>query len=392
MLDIKIKNIVINLLVTSICFCYNKCAYVLERLKGSMEVQDYLKKLKNKGYTSYIVGGYTRDYLLGLNSFDVDITTAATPNDVRKVFNINGKDNFGSIRIKDEPYIIDITTFRKEISYSGRKPKVVFIEEVLEDLFRRDFTINAICLDDNLEVYDPLGGFEDLKSKTIRVIGDIAKKFQEDPLRILRAIRFAVIYDFEIEENAYRFIKENGRLLKSLSYKRKIEELDLMFNSPFYQKALDLLEDLNLLDALGLKLEKDYFVPKTRIGIWIYVNPVEAYPFSKLDKKRMSDIRAILALGDIDRKTIFTYGIKNALIAGNLLGIKEDKIVSIYDSLPIKSESELVIDGDTIKSVLNLNSSLKIGKIKSDVLYEVLKGTLKNERSILIKYLLENWK
>lgn len=357
-------------------------------LKG----QDYLKKLSSNGFASYIVGGYTRDYLLGIKSFDVDIATSATPEEVMKIFNIESKVDYGSVRIEDGLYKFDITTFRKETSYEKRKPRIEFIGSIDEDLIRRDFTINAICLDENFQIYDPLNGVDDLKSKTIRVIGEIAKKFREDPLRILRAIRFAIVYDFKIEEDALEFIKENKYLLNRLSYSRKKEELDKMFTSSYAKKAIALLEKLNLFEALGLHPQKDYFIPDDFIGLWVYVNPIDLYPFTKLEKKRIENVLKILESGSISKETIFNYGLEDVLIGGELLNIDKNEILKMNDNLSIRDTRDLSIDGNIIKNILGIGDKTKIKDIKKEVLSKVLNGKLSNERDILIKYIQENWK
>lgn len=357
-----------------------------------LKEQDYLKKLNSKGYLSYIVGGYTRDYLLGLKSFDVDIATSATPEEVMGLFNIESKANFGSIKIEEGPYRFDITTFRKETSYEKRKPKIEFIESIEEDLRRRDFTINAICLDENFQIYDPLNGVDDLKSKTIRVIGEIDKKFEEDPLRILRAIRFAIVYDFKIEKNAFEFIKKNKHLLIRLSYSRKKEELDKMFNSSARYKAISLLGDLNLFDVLELHPQKKYCIPEDYIGFWIYVNPTGNYPFTKFEKKKIQNVLKILEEGYINEETIFNYGLEDTLIGGELLNVDKNEILKMSENLFIRDKRELAIDGNIIRNILGSSDKALIKNVKKEIIAKILSGTLPNKREILVKYILENWK
>ena len=171
-------------------------------------IKKILETLENEGYQAYLVGGYVRDYLLGVTSFDVDIATDALPKDIHRIFN-SSKNNYGSVNIKVDKLNVDITTFRKDLNYVNRRPsKVVYINNLKEDLERRDFTINAICMNKNGKIIDLLNGCKDLDRRTIKMIGSIDVKLKEDPLRIMRAIRFACILDFKIEDELYEKIKE----------------------------------------------------------------------------------------------------------------------------------------------------------------------------------------
>ena len=192
-------------------------------------IKKILETLENEGYQAYLVGGYVRDYLLGVTSFDVDIATDALPKDIHRIFN-SSKNNYGSVNIKVDKLNVDITTFRKDLNYVNRRPsKVVYINNLKEDLERRDFTINAICMNKNGKIIDLLNGCKDLDSRTIKMIGSIDVKLKEDPLRIMRAIRFACILDFKIEDELYEKIKEYSYLVGDLSKERIKNELDKIF-------------------------------------------------------------------------------------------------------------------------------------------------------------------
>ena len=201
-----------------------------------------LQILEEKGYEAYIIGGYPRDFLLGIKNDDIDITTSMPPNIVKSLFEIE-KDNseYGSLIIKYEDYFFEITTYRIETEYSGRYPKVVYTDNLKEDILRRDFTINTICMDKNQKIIDLMNGRSDIDNKIVRCIGNIGKKLNEDPIRILRAIRFASKLNFKLEENLEKYIIENGNLLKKLSINKTKQELDKM-----NEKGLDLLNKLDL--------------------------------------------------------------------------------------------------------------------------------------------------
>ena len=173
------------------------------------------------GHRLFLIGGTSRDLLLGIDPSDIDLVTDATPEeekaflpDLEMTFA-----RFGSVHLKTEAGDIDITTMRRESGYKdSRHPsKIEFIRDLKEDSLRRDFTINALYIDCQGNVSDYHGGLEDLKNRLIRFIGDPATRIQEDPLRILRAERFAKRLGFQIEENTEKAMEEHRDLLRLLN-------------------------------------------------------------------------------------------------------------------------------------------------------------------------------
>ncbi len=173
------------------------------------------------GHRLFLIGGTSRDLLLGIDPSDIDLVTDATPEeektflpDLEMTFA-----RFGSVHLKTEAGDIDITTLRRESGYKdSRHPsKIEFIRDLKEDSLRRDFTINALYIDCQGNVSDYHGGLEDLKNRLIRFIGDPATRIQEDPLRILRAERFAKRLGFQIEENTEKAMEEHRDLLRLLN-------------------------------------------------------------------------------------------------------------------------------------------------------------------------------
>lgn len=183
---------------------------------------EYLSKVfKENGFSIFAVGGTVRDELLGLEVFDFDFTTDATPEEMLK-FLPNADPvfaKFGCIKYKGQGFKADITTFRTEENYKDyRHPaKVTFVRTLEEDYKRRDFTINAIYKDFEGNIFDPSNGLKDLKNKIIRFIGDPETRIKEDPLRILRARRFANALGFEIEENSAKAMAKLEYLLSKLN-------------------------------------------------------------------------------------------------------------------------------------------------------------------------------
>ena len=186
------------------------------------------KTFKENGFSIFEVGGSVRDEILGLDVFDFDFATNATPEEMMK-FLPNANDTFakyGCIKYKGEHGRAEITTFRVEEKYDDfRHPtKIRFVNSLNEDYLRRDFTINAIYKDIDGNIYDPAGGVEDIKRQLIRFIGDPEKRIKEDPLRILRAKRFAAKLGFEIEIETAKAMEKLSYLLEKLNPDKIKEE------------------------------------------------------------------------------------------------------------------------------------------------------------------------
>ncbi len=181
----------------------------------------YAKLFQEHGFSLYMVGGSSRDYLLGLPFTDFDFVTDATPEQEKSFLPQASYSfaKFGSISFHEDGNEIDITTFRKEGGYDDRRhPKSIeFIKDPEVDSVRRDFTINAIYINHEGRVFDFHHGKEDLEAKTIRFIGDPKTRIEEDPLRILRAERFAKKLGFAIEEKSKKAMDENRGLLSLLN-------------------------------------------------------------------------------------------------------------------------------------------------------------------------------
>ncbi len=201
-------------------------------------VMELLCRLETAGYCAVAVGGCVRDLLLGKTPADWDVATDATPTQVHAVFSdhrvIETGVRYGTMTVSYEGLLIEVTTFRSDKpSVDGRHPTaVVFGKSLREDCSRRDFTVNALCLDAHYKFYDYYGGLQDLKQRTIRCIGDPSLRFEEDALRILRALRFACCLGFVVEKETAEAMCLKKGLLKRLSAERVFGELSLLLNAP----------------------------------------------------------------------------------------------------------------------------------------------------------------
>ena len=200
-----------------------------------MELSENAKKiisvLENSGFEAYAVGGCVRDSLLGKNPTDFDIATSAKPEEIKAVFKnehvIETGIKHGTVTVLMEGEPFEITTFRIDKNYSdNRHPEEVeFTSSLEEDLARRDFTINSLAYTEKTGIIDLFGGIFDLEHGIIRAVGEPEKRFNEDALRIMRALRFASVLGFEIEENTAKAIFESRLLLKNVSAERIFSEL-----------------------------------------------------------------------------------------------------------------------------------------------------------------------
>lgn len=201
-----------------------------------------LKELEELGHHSYIIGGYPRNLFLSIKTSDIDICTSATPDTLKEKYEIiDDNSRFGSLRIKKDEFIFEITTFRIELEYHNRYPKIQYTNNILDDLKRRDFTINTLCIDQNGKLLDFLNVKKDFTNKIIRCVGDVDQKINEDPLRILRAIRFSSELGFKIEDKLLNKIIQDGYLIDTLSTNQIIKEISKMND-----KAIKKLKELNL--------------------------------------------------------------------------------------------------------------------------------------------------
>jgi tRNA nucleotidyltransferase (CCA-adding enzyme) len=290
---------------------------------------EIIQKLESAGFETYVVGGCVRDLLLDVEPKDWDVTTNAKPEEVMKIFPDSFYENaFGTVGIKikaqnsklktttqnlkldevqNQNEVVEVTTYRIESKYSDkRRPdKVEFAKTLDEDLSRRDFTINALALklkmqsekrkttkqnsklSGGYEIIDLFNGQDDLKNKIIRAVGDPNERFDEDALRMMRAVRFAVTLGrdtnvkrttgprklsakmpFEIEEKTKKAIAKNAKNLKLIALERIQDELNKILISDFAAEGIELLRELKLLQYIIPELEKGYGVGQNRHHIY----------------------------------------------------------------------------------------------------------------------------
>lgn len=240
------------------------------------EVKSIVEKLGENGFEGFLVGGCVRDLLRNAEPADWDIATNAKPEEIRKVFPDSFYENkFLTVTVKTESMKeslkeIEITTYRSEAKYTDKRhpDEVKFAKNIEEDLSRRDFTVNAIALGIKGNIIDPYNGQKDLEKKIIRAVRDPKERFNEDALRMMRAIRFAAVLGFKIEEKTAKAIEENSPWLQAISKERIRDEFIKIIMADNASEGVEMLRKLGLLKYIVPELEEGYNVSQNKHHIY----------------------------------------------------------------------------------------------------------------------------
>lgn len=247
------------------------------RFSTPTEVSAVSKGLREAGFEAYLVGGCVRDLIIGKEPKDWDVTTNATPEQIQAIFPDSFYENeFGTVGVKTSSEsaalaIIEVTPYRKESTYSDRRrpDAVEFGASLLEDLARRDFTVNAIAYDESKdEVVDPYEGLKDIKDKVLRTVGNASDRFNEDALRMLRAIRLIAQLDFGIDSATAAAIYENNQHLKQVSRERVRDEFVRILETRNPMGALVLANQLGVLQFMAPDLLRGIGVEQNQAHIY----------------------------------------------------------------------------------------------------------------------------
>ena len=354
---------------------------------------EIINKLYEHGFIAYIVGGFVRDELLNIKSNDVDITTNATPQEIKNVFPdcIIKSDSYGAVIIEYKNFRFDVTTMREEMEYlDNRHPSsVIYVSDLKKDLDRRDFTINALCIDKDSKLIDLIGGKKDLDDKIIKTIIPSDKSFKDDALRILRAIRFASLLDFKLSDEIKEAIKNNKHLLSNLSSSRKKEELDKIFGSNKAYQGIKLIKELDLTEELHLDnidRVKDY---SDIVGIWAMIN-TNYYTFTSSENDLIKKVNIVYNMDNLDNETLYHYGCYVNVLAGVNKGLKKKDILEKYESLPIKRRDDILITASEMCETLGRSPGSFIGRLYTKIEDKILKGELLNDNKLIKEYIKEN--
>ena len=349
---------------------------------------EILQILENNNFESYIIGGYPRDKYLNIKTIDIDITTSAKIKNLKKLFDNITETKYGSMKLTYKENEFEITTFRKENRYKeNRYPKKIkYTKKLKTDLKRRDFTINTLCINYKEETIDLLNAKKDLDTKTIKLIGK-KSRLKDDSLRILRAIRLATILNFNIDEKTSKAIIKYKEYIKNLSYDRKKQELEKILTSKNVNYGFELINKYKLQDYLNINV-KNIIITKNINGIWAQIIKDDTYNFKKQDKKEITTIQKLIKK-EFNVLDLYKYGV-NILETVNEIKKEQKDIKKIYDKLPIKDREEIDINFFEICKIINVSNN-EISKIYDDIESNILKGNLKNKKTIIEKFIKENY-
>ena len=353
-----------------------------------------LKKINSNGYEAYLVGGYPWDIYIGRDSIDFDICTSATPKQLKDIFGSTmlPSEQYGSVTLMVHNIRFEITTFRKDIKYlNNRKPiEIEYVDNLMDDLKRRDFTMNTMCIDANGNLIDLLDGKQDINDKVIRTVGNANMRIYEDSLRILRAVRFATTLNFDIDEDLKEAIKRHKDLLKTLSYYRKKEELDKIFSSTNSAYGIKLIKELGLDEPLELS-NLDELIPTTYlIGIWAQLGVKDKYSFNNTEKESIEAINELMDKDILDLNNLYNYGLYISTIVGEIKGIDKKLINEKYNSLYIHNKTEIKIEAKEICELLNRKPGKYLKDIFNDLEYKIVNKLLLNDKDKIKEYIINN--
>ena len=383
-----------------------------------------IKQLENSGFQAYFVGGSVRDYLLNRSISDVDIATSATPNEVKEIFprTVDIGIEHGTVLVLFQNKSYEITTFRTEGEYQDyRRPKEVsFIRNLNDDLKRRDFTMNAIAMDRNGKIIDPYNGSAAIRNKVIETVGSANERFQEDALRIMRAVRFVSQLSFAIEEETLQAIAKLVPLLKNIAVERIRAEFEKLLVGENGNTAIRLLLDTHLYVYLpGLKNHRNSlerfisfsFKGLNKIEIWSLLlftlnlkdKSIEVFLRAwKLPVKEIKEIQQILSY--LEKRMEQEWPIYDLYSAGRaalssteklygvLKGLPENdsllKWLRIYDELPIKDRNDINVTGRDIMEWFQTEGGPWLRDTLLKVECAILAGDIQNDKEKIKEWLI----
>ena len=347
-----------------------------------------LNIIEDNSYEAYIVGGFVRDYVMGIKSNDVDITTNARPKDLIKIFPNANIDNevYGSVTVYLNNIRFEITTYRDDGNYlDNRHPDTInYVNDLKTDLKRRDFTINTICMDKASNIVDLLSCRSDIDNKIIKTVINPLESFKIDSFRILREIRFATTLDFELAKEVKEAIIQSRYLLKDLSINRKKEELDKIFSSPNIEKGIMLIKELGLIDVLFLENINKVIPCSQVIGIWTMLEVDDIYPFTRNELNLMKDIRNAIKNNPLAYTTLYYYDLYPCIVAGEIIGISKKEIMDNYEAMPIHKRSDIVVDSYDLIDYLNIEDGPIMSKLWKELELNILNLEVSNNKEDLL--------
>lgn len=379
-----------------------------------------IEKLETAGYEAYFVGGAVRDLILNRTIGDIDIATSARPEQVMELFpkTIHVGIEHGTVVVVHENETYEVTTFRSEGEYDDfRRPSsVTFISSLIEDLQRRDFTINAMAMNAKGEIIDPFNGREDLRNQLIRTVGNAKERFHEDALRMMRAVRFVSQLAFSLSDQTKRAIQQYGELLRHVSIERITVEFEKMLSGKRPSLALALVADTELyryLPQLNVDPQKfrsvcahDWMMLQRVSESWtllvhlLDIQDKQAFFKSwKLSNKQIKDIQLqSIGLRDVlengwSKRIMYTIGEQASVSVNRILQLlrsneymNEHELLYIYNELPIHSLKDLDINGQDLLVWTGKKGGPWVSQLLKEIEEKILYNELMNTKSSIRKW------
>lgn len=391
--------------------------------KPFLDALPVIEKIEEAGFEAYFVGGSVRDALLDKEIHDVDIATNAFPEEIKHIFpkTIDVGIEHGTVMVlwKGESY--EVTTFRTESTYQDfRRPdKVEFVRSLEEDLKRRDFTVNALAMDKKGTIMDYFHGQEDLKKGIIKAVGSPMERFNEDALRMMRAVRFVSQLGFAMEPNTLNAIEEHHALLEKISVERIAIEFVKLLQGKGRTHGVELFVQTGLYQFCpGLKkyhqelAEFSHFEGQlsSRIAAWtalihfLGLPEKEVKPFLKRWKCSNKDIQlvhlAVITLNErlrhpLTAMELYTAGLDIIVEVETIvaqLGFPADLEAAkkAYTQLPIKNKKDMAVNGNNIIQTLNAKPGKWLGETIAQIEELVVSGKLPNDSKVLLEWVKEH--
>lgn len=386
-----------------------------------IEALPVIRKLEAAGYEAYFVGGAVRDFLLNREIHDVDIATSATPLEIKEIFSstVDVGIEHGTILVLYKGQSFEVTTFRSESNYVDyRRPgTVTFIRSLEEDLKRRDFTINAIALSGDGQLIDPFKGQEALESKLIQTVGNPADRFEEDALRLMRAIRFVSQLGFKVEDNTMQELFHKAPLLQHIAIERITAEMVKLLSGAYNHQALAIALKTNIYKywpslyhnqatiqtALTLPIQQLNEVELWVLAVYLHKSKDIKKDLSKwkLPSKKIKLITTMYHFllwrleNDWTSYSLYSAGFKIACSVEKIFTTihklndtdrRLKKLKLEYEELIIHERSEMQVNGTELAQWLNREPGPWIKNMLEEIEQMILDSRLQNEKMEIRKW------
>lgn len=386
------------------------------------EALPVLKKIKNAGFEAYFVGGSVRDALLNRPIHDVDITSSSYPEETKRIFErtIDVGIEHGTVLVLEDNHEYEVTTFRTEDIYVDyRRPShVTFVRSLEEDLKRRDFTINALALDEAGNVIDLFAGLADLENQILRAVGTPSERFNEDALRIMRGFRFQAALGFDLDTDTFQAMKLCAPLLEKISVERTFIEFDKLLTASYWRKGLksllasgatDYLPDmrssqLQLETMFDIKVDFQFTSSEqawATLLMALQVNNVKKFlkhwKTSNEFQKRVEQIVTIYTIRQrhfLDKEECYRFELDLMIQAEEIrqaqgLAVDFEKIHSTYDSLTIHDKHEIVVNGGLLIKEFGFKPGPALGQLLTEIETAIVNGVLDNRLEAILAFVEE---